>query len=743
MEADGVSETRTPTGEPRLRGWKTEQGELIGEVPILANVGPALRNRLEELLSSETPWEDTLEEIVGLVMEHFSTPLGELFPVLATCDLSVEGTGELRPRFDPPRTRSQRILLRMFASRDLEDHWSSLSGFRPSDLLATVSSGIISVDDIVRVIIEIAARWRGSLPLARSEAILSEPSEIDLLALRASELLCEGGSRQLVAAFLEIQGRPTSVHSAVSAWLAGEVPTELSAIVGRLAEFDLHSGLSSRSIAERIDSLLDAFDPRARLIVEQRIITDGAVTLQTLADQMRVTRERVRQLETRVVAEMMERLSSPDFLPIRWAAQEVRRALGNCFPLDEVVRDGFLERLLGAGYSDLHLNLLLFLSGPYSRRGSLVACVDLGDLRASIDAESEDDCLSPVNIDAKLAEFGIHDRFSSVVIANVGGYRRIDDAWYRWLGSLLDKAEVVLAVRGEPMTVDEVARGIDEDVSERSLRNRIHEDDRFKRIDRSRVGLAFWEADEYVSIAKSIAQVIDEHGGSCELAIVVSELEQRFSVRPSSAEAYARSPMFVVNGGQVRLRRPDELLNVRKTVARSRGCFRFMDRGVTIFQIDRDGLRGSGRQVSAGFSATLNVPPGGDRLFRGNGFHVRLVWQLTSPNGGSMGSIRDAIASVGGEEGSLLRLTFDLQRETVTAAVIDSQRGSPSMSSVEAWLGVAFDSIDEMYEQFSKMLECEPREVVEKLILRGDVELAELFPSRQVKRIAGGWKIEV
>ena len=93
----------------------------------------------------------------------------------------------------------------------------------------------------------------------------------------------------------------------------------------------------------------------------------------------------------------------------------------------------------------------------------------------------------------------------------------------------------------------------------------------------------------------------------------------------------------------------------------------------------------------------------------------------------------------------LLRLTFDIEDETVSAAIIDPSfvsANSRSQANVESWLGIVFDSVEDLYRQFSLMLECEPRDVVERLIRRGDSDLAALFPDRQTRKLAGGWEIE-
>jgi RNA polymerase sigma-32 factor len=61
----------------------------------------------------------------------------------------------------------------------------------------------------------------------------------------------------------------------------------------------------SRAIAtEAVRGALSTLNPRERLIIEQRLMTDEPITLQELGDRLGVSKERVRQLEERACSKL-------------------------------------------------------------------------------------------------------------------------------------------------------------------------------------------------------------------------------------------------------------------------------------------------------------------------------------------------------------------------------------------------------------------------------------------------------
>ena len=100
---------------------------------------------------------------------------------------------------------------------------------------------------------------------------------------------------------------------------------------------------------------------RERLIFTARLATpEGRPTLQELGGKLGITRERVRQLEKQLYAELRTHLGTRAGRPIRWRIDTIRRLFGIAVPVSRA------EPLLAVptGYPDFS-SLFLILAGPY------------------------------------------------------------------------------------------------------------------------------------------------------------------------------------------------------------------------------------------------------------------------------------------------------------------------------------------------------------------------------------------
>jgi RNA polymerase sigma-32 factor len=79
---------------------------------------------------------------------------------------------------------------------------------------------------------------------------------------------------------------------------SGEASTE-----DRMADVELR-----RTFLSKVKEFAEGLDPRDRQIVDQRILADEPRTLQEMGDEFGVSRERVRQLEARVVSRLRDYL---------------------------------------------------------------------------------------------------------------------------------------------------------------------------------------------------------------------------------------------------------------------------------------------------------------------------------------------------------------------------------------------------------------------------------------------------
>jgi len=65
---------------------------------------------------------------------------------------------------------------------------------------------------------------------------------------------------------------------------------------------------ASAELKDKVHEVLDGLNPKERFIVENRMMNQEPMTLQQIGDSFKVSRERVRQLESRIVAKLRDKL---------------------------------------------------------------------------------------------------------------------------------------------------------------------------------------------------------------------------------------------------------------------------------------------------------------------------------------------------------------------------------------------------------------------------------------------------
>ena len=70
-------------------------------------------------------------------------------------------------------------------------------------------------------------------------------------------------------------------------------------------------------VHDRLESILPRLNDKERFILEQRLLTDQPVTLREIGTHFGITRERVRQLESRLLEKLRDHLAQEidDFFP--------------------------------------------------------------------------------------------------------------------------------------------------------------------------------------------------------------------------------------------------------------------------------------------------------------------------------------------------------------------------------------------------------------------------------------------
>src|SRR5829696_911892 len=326
----------------------------------------------------------------------------------------------------------------------------------------------------------------------------------------------------------------------------------------------------------------------------------------------------------------------------------------------------------------------------------------------------------------------INTAFLDDVLAESSRYRRLGGTVGRW-SSVVDKCVSLLALRSSPADAETLVAEIGEGHSITSTRNRLFEDPRVMRISRTAWALRSWGLEEYTGITDEIAQRINEWGGRAKLTDLVEELVHQFGVSPGSVRVYAEAPMFVLEGGYVRMRRDGDLHAFDVDVAGCRGLFlNGPDRVSFRIVVDSELQRGSGRPCPEPVAAILGVFPDSSRLFAHRGGTLKVSWPMTAAMGPAFGSMRTLALDVGAEEGDSLRLSFNLVGQTCEAfCVPPAALAAMSVPEVmEALTGIT-DFTEGVRQTLARAIGVEPASLVPTLRRRGEDELLALLPPEE------------
>jgi hypothetical protein len=500
--------------------------------------------------------------------------------------------------------------------------------------------------------------------------------------------------------------------------------------------------LNDYSVREQFSALLGSLDARADAILHRRVLplSRPYATLEGLGLEFHLTKERVRQLELRVLRALTDSASGP----LGRRSQALAARLGAALPAaSEELEAGlrWATRDVRTAQREVARSVMLFLAGPYkvehgwmvnlSKRDRL-----LGSRAALIAAVDHDDIVSFDSVATILDGVGLapqqHDRW----VDHLAAFRRTPRGLLRWDGPVNDKLFRLLKLRGTPANMEELLADLGERRDPRSTRSHLAADGRFVRVNvRGDLALSEWGYEPYSTIVEEIAVAIEAGGGGADLGDLFVLMAERFEVAESSVRTHLRAPLFVVDAGTVRLRRSDEPYRVTATVAEARGCFMLSPTSVSsLMTVSADVARGSGRLFPAGAARFLGVTPGSAVRFRvvlgdDRTATVPVAWNATNAFGPTIGSVRQLVLLEGAGPGSLLRLVFDRQAGTVEGDHVGPADGLPSdpWRRLRALTGLAVSAEDPL-GVLGEALGVAPSAVLRTLRSRGDDRIADLLP---------------
>lgn len=356
----------------------------------------------------------------------------------------------------------------------------------------------------------------------------------------------------------------STIRAAVEFATTGPAPTSVQAAVRLLADFDLMDLLDEgdRVVFDPMaecQRLIGQFDERDRSILE-RVVSRGirqAATLAELGETFGISRERVRQLQVQVKAQLDEMLSSQSFEFLRHHVEQVRESSGAAFPVELAPFELFPTGEPLAG------ELFAYLAGPYQLTDGWLLRHDLPGSPSEVVCEAfETTCrgyLAPVDALLDTIEGqGVTPEFAQRMLDDVEGFRVVDGMVVRWR-YLEDRIGGVLQARGIPMTSEEILEVIGGHENEQTVRNHLNLRTYAKRVSLNHWALSDWEIDEYRSVVEHMRERLLR--GPRSIIELGDELAAHYEVSPASVSMYAKMhPMFIFEAGSVRLRAAEEPL---------------------------------------------------------------------------------------------------------------------------------------------------------------------------------------
>ncbi|SCL53620.1 Sigma-70, region 4 [Micromonospora citrea] len=388
-------------------------------------------------------------------------------------------------------------------------------------------------------------------------------------------------------------------------------PEEIQELALRLNAFtaaDMVSATASSDPVLEFTAFLSELDERQVRILRDRFLGRPPKKLAELADDFDVSRERVRQIESKVKDLLVGRFHFGTAVGNLLAS--IRTEIQPIAALDRLIT---LHPDLARDVPGVSVPLWLVLD----RLDDYFEVTDGWAAAPDVPAAREQ---TRTLLEDFATEHGLVDLAAVAAATPMPKAELL--AWLSWCGytlhnnqiltrtrSLSDHAAGLLAATGEPLHIDELQLQMGRDNSVRSLANQLADDERFVRTDRATWGLASWHLEEYTSIRQQIGLELAAAGGELEIGQLVESITSRFDVSPSSVQAYAGNGDYEIAQGVVRRR--ESPAAPRKAPSATRRLFKYDDGWWKLrVTVTRDHLRGSGFPVPSGVASLVGCAQG-------------------------------------------------------------------------------------------------------------------------------------
>lgn len=312
-------------------------------------------------------------------------------------------------------------------------------------------------------------------------------------------------------------------------------------------KLDLLMSTPNPELGIKLKNIWNSFSPREQLIVQRRFVEPSKSTLQALGNQLDLTRERIRQLEAKIVGRFDKAIGDQ----VNVLRKHLIERFGAMIPVEAFQRT-INEELVGVSARDKAIFakiLLKYLKYHFKNDFYLSPA---GEIVIS-------NCLNYINT-------------NNLLLVDELTLARINlEFWYKYraeikqclglvqlpYGSFARKASVSTRVLdtlkhlGIPATKEQIAEhsGIPED----KLTDRLRLIRGVVKVSNNMWALGSSKSSQYIGVVDEMLGIIEQHGGQVAVQSLKSEIKRRCNVKDSTITAYLYTAQFVIENKMVRL----------------------------------------------------------------------------------------------------------------------------------------------------------------------------------------------
>ena len=462
---------------------------------------------------------------------------------------------------------------------------------------------------------------------------------------------------------------------------------ELEPAVSEVAKF-----LRDPQIIEEFDSLLSSLTERETVILNDRIMNlDGKNrTLDDVGRQFGVTREMIRQVEKKMMTELIQN-SAEKFPRSHECAVLLTKLVGPVLPISFLGQDlvnnlttlaGSFIRTIAGGYrintSTDSPNTAIYLKSTLNSVSKLLNTA-IDNIQKQSGALATHD-----EVAAQLVSMGMQEWASSEIAANWPGFVRTDFVVTKIPNSMDRKAQLFLQISGTPQTIESIFDFCSSygRTNIRSMKNAVAANPEIMRVTATEFGLSVWGMERFTTLLEAIENFITQHGET-PIDILISNLVNKYKVNPNSVVIYTQMhPRFISINGKVRLRNADEPVDAGIAIEHTRSCIRNANSWIWRIQVDKEVVRGSGIPIPRGIASFISLEPDDIKVFATDGEPMTFRWKGVSPTVSSLKKYSDDLNL---ELNDYLFIHFDIQSDFVS---VEARKYlSPSSNAKEALRG--------------------------------------------------------